>query len=204
VAVVFSGAQQTRDAKPKVSEKPLTAEQLSVYKVVLGDWMAQEMPAMNLAIQTVPLEATGPEGDGDCAKGLDLEPASVAVVHRFRQQDLVQLGRDRTFTLVDPDRQRKDVENNDPEKTIRNGSSIDDAVRNGFAHGLATLSEIQFDKKHQIAIVSYGFYCGGLCGNGGTVVLEKKDSAWQRRGRCHDWISKLTLPLLLQGLGNPV
>jgi hypothetical protein len=182
-------AQNDQEAKLKISDKPLTAEQLAVYRVVLGSWMAQEMPALNLAIQTVPLGDTGPTVDEGCTKGLDLEPASPNVVHRFRQQDLAKLGPSRTLTLVDPDRQRQEVRNNDPEKTVGDGRTIEDAVSNGFAHGLATLSEVRFDKGHKHAIVSYGFYCGMLCGNGGILVLEKVDGVWQRKSRCDEWIS---------------
>jgi hypothetical protein len=199
---VLAAAGHAQDDSPKVSDKPLTAEQLAVYRAVLADWMAREMPAMNLAIQTVPLGDTGPGVDDECGKDLDLEAAS-SVVHRFRQQDLAQMGPGRTFTLVDPDLQKKDVENNDPEKSIHEGKSVEDAVRNGFAHGLATLSEVRFDKKHQVAIVSYGFYCGGLCGNGGMVILEKKDGAWRLRSRCHEWISLLGLPVPAQRLSRP-
>jgi hypothetical protein len=188
-AVGFAASQDSTETKPKVSDKPLTAEQLAVYRVVLGSWMAEEMPAINLAVQTTPLEKTGVFGDEDCEKGLDIEPATPAVVHRFRQQDLAQLGSSRTFTLVDKDRQEQEVRSNDPEKTVGDGRTIDDAVRNGFAHGLATLSEIRFDKGHKHAIVSYGFFCGSLCGNGGTVVLEKIDGEWRRKSNCHDWIS---------------
>ncbi len=190
----LAAGQDAPEARPKVSDKPLTAEQLAVYRVVLGSWMAQEMPALNLAVETVPLGDTGPAADESCSKGLDLEPASPIIVHRFRQQDLAQMGPSRTLTLVDPDRQRQEVRDNDPEKTIGDGRTIEDAVRNGFAHGLATLSEIRFDKGHKHAIVSYGFYCGSLCGNGGTVVLEKIDGSWQRKSRCGEWISRQTLP----------
>ena len=185
----FASGQDDKQPKMKVSEKPLTAEQLAVYRVVLGNWMAQEMPALNLAVETVPMGDTGPSGDDSCSKGLDLEPASPNVVHRFRQQDLAQLVPGRTFTLVDRDQQSREVRDNDPEKTVGEGRSIEDAVRNGFSHGLATLSEIRFDKQHKHAIVSYGFYCGSLCGNGGAVVLEKVDGAWQRKSRCGEWIS---------------
>ena len=185
----LASGQDSTEAKPKVSDKPLTAEQLAVYRVVLGSWMAQEMPALNLAAETVPLGDTGPTADESCSKGLDLETASPTLVHRFRQQDLAQLGPSRTLTLVDPDLQKQDVRNNDPGKTFGDGRSIEDAVRNGFAHGLATLSEIRFDKGHKHAIVSYGFYCGSLCGNGGALVLEKIDGVWQYKSRCGDWIS---------------
>jgi len=188
-AVGLAAGQDDPEARLKVSDKPLTAEQLAVYRVVLGNWMAQEMPALNLAVQTVPFPTSGGFDASGCLKDLDLEPASPTVVHRFRQQDLAQLGPARTFTLVDPDRQRKEVHDNDPEKTIGDGRTIEDAVRNGFAHGLATLSEIRFDKKHKHVIVSYGFYCGSLCGNGGALLLEKIDGVWQRKSRCDEWIS---------------
>lgn len=181
-------ATAQNDSKPMVSTQPFTSEQLAVYRAVLGNWMANEMPTMNLSIQTVPLEANEPSGDKDCAKGLDLEPVAPALVHQFRDTDFAQLS-SRRIVLVDPERGRKDAEDNDPDKTYGNGSSIEDAVRNGFAHGLATLSEIQFDKNHTHAIVAYSFFCGRLCGNGGTVVLEKTDAGWRRNGRCQDWIS---------------
>jgi hypothetical protein len=199
----LAAGQDAQKAGLKVSEKPLTAEQLAVYRVALGGWMAQEMPALNLAIQTVPLGDTGPTGDDSCSKELDLEPATPNVVHRFRQQDLAQLGPGRTLTLVDPDRQSREVRDNDPEKTVGEGRSIEDAVRNGFSHGLATLSEIRFDKQHKHAIASYGFYCGSLCGNGGAVVLEKVDGAWRRKSQCGDWISRQTLPAEPAAGSNP-
>jgi hypothetical protein len=181
-------AQETSGAKPKVSDKPLTAEQLAVYRSVLGNWMESELSTVNLSVQTEPLQSSGPAGDQECAKGLKLEPGPAALVHRFRAQDLPQLGSDK-IVLVDPDRQRKDVAENDPERTIGKGRSIEDAVRNGFAHGLVTLSEIRFDKGHKQAIVSYSFFCGSLCGNGGIVVLEKTETGWRRKSRCQDWIS---------------
>jgi hypothetical protein len=180
-------AQSTREAETTISDKPLTAEQLAVYRSVLGNWMEGELSTVNLAIQTAPLASSGPFGGEECAKGLELEPAP-AVIHRFRVQDLSQLG-SKNVVLVDPDKQRKEVAENDPERTVRDGKSIADAVRNGFAHGLVTLSEIRFDKEHKLAIVSYGFFCGSLCGNGGTVVMEKTDAGWRRKSRCDEWIS---------------
>jgi hypothetical protein len=183
-AVALAAAQE---AKPKVSEKPLTAEQIAIYRPILSQWMREGWNSVNLAVQTVPLDATGPSGDSECAKGLDLEPA-LAEVHRFRAADLAKLGSG-NIALVDPDRQRDEVRENDPERTVGKGKSIEEAVNNGFAHGLFTLSEIRFDKEHKLAIVSYGFFCGSLCGNGGTMVLEKTGAGWSRKKSCHDWIS---------------
>jgi len=178
---------------PRVSDKPLTAEHLAVYRVVLHGWMDNEVRVVNLADKTVQIRTSGLMSAEGCDKGLDLEPVSPSLVHRFRAQDLPQLGSDK-IVLVDPEQQTKEIAENDPERTIGKGRSIEDAVRNGFEHGLVTLGEIRFSKDHNFAIVAYGFRCGGLCGNGGTAVLEKKDGAWQRKRQCNDWISALTYP----------
>ena len=182
-----------QQGEPKVSSRPLTAEQLAVYRAVLHGWMDNEVLVVNLADKTEPVRTSGPMSDEGCAKGLDLEPVSPALLHRFRAQDLPQLGSDK-IVLVDPEQQTKEIAENDPERTIGKGRSIEDAVRNGFEHGLVTLSEIRFSKDHNFAIVAYGFRCGGLCGNGGTAVLEKKDGVWQRKRQCDDWISALPYP----------
>lgn len=176
------------EPKPKVSETPLTAEQLAVYRSVLRGWMENELSTINLAIQTVPLPTGGAFDTTECGKGLKLEADLPDAVHRFRPQDLAQLGSAK-IVLVDPERQRREVHENDPEKTVGEGRSIEDAVSNGFAHGLITLSEIRFDKEHKHAIVSYSFFCGSLCGNGGGATLEKVNGEWKLKSRCHEWIS---------------
>jgi hypothetical protein len=191
LVLVFAGlaaAQEAAESKPKVSDQPLTAEQLAVYRVALHGWMENEVSTINLSVQTIPFPTSGAFDAGDCGKDLNLEPVVAGVVHRFRPADLPQLGSDK-IGLVDPERQRNEVAENDPGKTIGEGRSIEDAVRNGFAHGLVTVSEIRFDKAHKHAIVSYSFFCGSLCGNGGTVILEKVDGAWRRKSQCSNWIS---------------
>jgi hypothetical protein len=186
-AIAAAAALHAQEAKPKVSDKPLTAEQLAVYRVILHGWTDDGKSTVNLGIETGPL-STGASDAGECAKGLNLEPDSPALVHRFRATDLPQLGSDK-IGLVDPEKQTEEIKENDPERTIGKGRSIDDAVSNAFAHGLVTLSEIRFDKDHKHAMVSYSFFCGGLCGNGGAVVLEKIDGVWKRKTSCSDWIS---------------
>ena len=38
-------------------------------------------------------------------------------------------------------------------------------------------------------MMSYSFRCGSLCGQGGTVVFEKKDGVWKKSQNCGGWIS---------------
>jgi hypothetical protein len=176
--------------RPVVSLTPLSSEQLAVYRAVLASWTGNEMLDVNLADRTVPLDETSPFHDEECGKGLELEPASPKLVHRIRAEDLSQLGSAR-IRLVETERGHKEVRENDPENTMRKGGSVDDAVKNGFAHGLFTLSEIRFDKMHKHAVVSYGFVCGGLCGNGATVILVKGKDGWTlTKDRCSQWISR--------------
>jgi hypothetical protein len=185
VAPTIAAPQQPTESKPKISEKPLTPDQLAIYKAILHDWpygaKQQTKSTVHLSIQTTPAEA-----DEDCAKGL--EP-SANEVHRFRPEDLAQLGPSK-IALVDPEAQRKEVAENDPGKHIGKGTSIAEAVANGFAHGLVTLGEIRFDQSHTHALAHYDFSCGNLCGNGATVILEKaKSGAWFIKSRCSVSIS---------------
>jgi len=73
---------------------------------------------------------------------------------------------------------------------MREGKSVEDAVRNAFATGLFSMSEIAFDKDHHHAVVSYSFWCGFLCGHGKTVVFEKVNGMWRNTNRnCGGWVS---------------
>jgi hypothetical protein len=179
------------DARPAVSPDPLTSEQLAVYRAVLVAWTDADAPPGNLANRTTPFSAAGSTSDAECGKGLDLEPLSPNLVHRILPGDVALLGAQK-LKLIDPELGAEEVRKNDPERSIRSGSSIEDAVRNGFAHGLLTLGEIRFDKTHNHAIVAFSFVCGGLCGHGGTIILKKTESGWQKSGACDTWISQTT------------
>ena len=190
IVVIFCAAQAIAQAEkeqpPKVSDSPLTSDELAIYHAVLDGWMRDTNQPIFLSIQTVPLD---PENEG-CGKNAPaLEKADPRMVHRFRNGDIAKLGRAK-LTLVDPEAQKKQVAENDPGKAIREGKSVDDAVKGGFDHGLVSLSEVRFDEKHERAIVWYGFVCGSLCGNGATVVMEKQDGVWTLKGFCSSWISR--------------
>jgi len=185
VVALLPQAAKPPDTQPRISDQPLTSDQLAIYREILHGWMDDQKHPVHLSIQTVPLE----KDSDDCAKKVSLEKIDPLLIHRFRKEDVEQLG-SKMIELVDPDVQRREVEKNDPGKAIRSGVTVDDAVNNGFAHGLVTLSEIRFDQKHELAIVWYGFRCGGLCGNGGTAVMEKKNGVWQNKSYCSMWVSR--------------
>jgi len=190
-----AAATGQNDTNPVVSLAPLSSEQLAVYRAVLASRVGNDKSTVNLSSQTVPFSPTD-DRNKDCGKGLDMEPASPTLVHQIRPDDLGKLSSAK-IKLIDPERGAKEVRENDPRDSIRRGSSVDSAVRNGFAHGLTTLSEIWFDKSHTHAIVAISFYCGMLCGNGSTNVLKKSETGWvfSNSDACGTiWISRLSLP----------
>jgi hypothetical protein len=172
-----------KEAKPLISRQALSAEQLSVYSVVLAAWMDNDQGThpVHLAIQTTPFALS--DMDSDCGRNLRMTEGSTREVHQFRPEDLKTLLPSKV-ELVDPNNQGKEVAENDPHTSIRKGKSIETAVENAFAHGLTTLGEIHFDKSHTHAIVSYNFSCGATCGNGSTAILERKDGAWHILSHC--------------------
>lgn len=187
-AVGLAFGQSVEDVKPTLSEKPFTAEQLAVYRTVFSEWFRGDKAAVNLAVQSTPVDPNDKSTDNVCLKGLSLEPIIPGQVHRFREEDSTKLGL-ANLRFVDPEKQLKEIAENDPGKAIREGKSVDDAVKNGFAHGMTSISEIQFDRDHTHAVVSMSHVCGRLCGSGRTILLEKKNGVWTLRSQCGGWMS---------------
>ena len=162
--------------------------QLAVYRTMLVSWFQEDRAKVNLGGLTDSIHSTSDSLDKGCYKGLNLEAVPVGQVHVIRPEDLAQLG-PFEFHLVDPKAGEEEVSNNDPGEAIQKGETVDDAVKDGFTHGLLTLGEIQFNKAHTHALVSFSFVCGRLCGNGTTMVLEKKGGMWRKKAQCGGWVS---------------
>lgn len=93
---------------------------------------------------------------------------------------------------------RKNVKLVDPKKwrmpsagtSIPSGKPSAEAVSAAFAAGLLTFSRIIFDQQYKVAIFTYSFQCGGLCGGGGGVIFDRTASGWkQREMPCGGWVS---------------
>jgi hypothetical protein len=197
-----AGGQQALDAKPKVSETPLTAEQLAVYRAVLliafgGDTKCNKQGericlsilygegGINLSDQTSTIDHLDA---GDCLKRLSIEKNIPSEIHHFRMEDVANLG-SMKIRLVDPDQRMKWIHEHNPDDGRREGRTAKAVVEDGFEHGLTTLSEIQFDESHTHAIVSISYECGWVCGDGATMLMEKKGGVWTRKKQCGGWIS---------------
>jgi hypothetical protein len=175
--------------KPKENRSPLSEDELAIYKAVLQRRLFEGWTSLNVSAKTYPLDATShrSELDCECLQDIYLEESSLAF-HSFHRltRDILPGKRMR---LVDPETQAATVRANDPGRTMGE-KTVKQAVRDAFATGLFSLSEIAFDRDHRYAVVSYSFWCGMLCGNGATLVLEKIGGEWKITDRqCGGWIS---------------
>ncbi len=191
VAVAAVAVSLTLEAdenrKPRLGKAPLTADAIAVYRAFLAQYDNGAPGQVNLADRTVALEVS--EHDQGCVKGIEFEDLAEAQsrIHRLSPDVFAE---NKKVRLVDPKVQMAEVKRNDPGEAIRRGKRVEDAVGAGFAAGYLELSEIAFDKSHRQAVLTYGFYCGALCGHGGILVFENVGGQWKRSKRvCSEWIS---------------
>jgi hypothetical protein len=150
--------------------RPLSTEQMEIYRAFLVHWTWQK--------KQVPMAAS--KGSTSMRQNIQTRP-STSSTRRQLPKNIV---------LVDPDRQSTVIKGNDPDRTMRQGTPVKDAVDAAFASGLLTLSEFAFDKTHRYAVMSFSFVCGALCGHGETIIFQKLNGKWNRtERRCGGWVS---------------
>jgi hypothetical protein len=187
---------QDQTSKPKISDESLTADQIAVYRGVLKDYTKGSKGPLNVANRTEPLGDSRPMFDEACFKEVEasVPKPSVPISHSLETSQMPDI----QIVFVDPDRQQKLIDKNDPQNLVtkaiddhehRHCAQVDESVKDAFEVGMFTLSEILFDKQHRRAAVAYSFVCGGLCGNGDTLILTKSGKSWKVTKRCGGWVS---------------
>jgi len=180
-------AVRESDLKTERNMGRLSADEVAVYQAVLHQWNSNAH-TLNVANRTFPLDALSSNSSCECLRNVDVQSlASASHSFHYLTQTVFP---ESNVRLVDPDEQLTTVRRNDPHSGMAVGKSVERAVKDAFASGLFSLSEIAFDREHHLALVSYGFVCGSLCGNGGRLLLEKVDGVWKIKGReCGGWVS---------------
>ena len=190
----MSSAQE-EPSKPVLSNSPLTADEVAIFRAVIKDYLKGSHGVMQLADTTAPTDQS-PTSVRTCADEISakLDPQSLRVIHRIDPSVVTGL----PVRLADPDAQEKEIKANDPQNLIRGAidhgrkvttKQLDDSATKAFNSALFTLSEVVFDQKHVNAVVSYSFFCGSLCGNGNTLALRKVGTLWKVSNHCGGWVS---------------
>jgi hypothetical protein len=152
VALCFPFTAFTDD-KPIKATTPLSADEVAIYRAVLQKYGSAESGTLNVSIKTFPFVPESPTSglkDSDCVKGIQLGNLSV-VSHSFHELPTDVLT-GKGMTLVDPKKHAKIARANDPSNTIPKGKSVDNAVKDAFASGLFSMSEIAFDEDTIMAL----------------------------------------------------
>jgi hypothetical protein len=164
---------------PSIVSSPLGAAQLAIYRGFLAAWNIGAKTPLNVASVTEPFSPPDDDLKG-CLRGFPKTHTAIGhtiPAHAFDGLDV---------HLVDPRLHQK----RDPGNAMRNGEPVKDAVNAGLAAGIFTFSEMVFNSDHSRATFTYSFVCGGLCGNGGTIIFQHKNGKWtQEKHPCGSWIS---------------
>lgn len=176
--------------RPIKVASPLDSDETAIYIVLIKQWNAGQTKTLNVSARTSPLGSVSSLEEQGCECLSGLAPESLLKAsHSFHVLTANDLS-PADIRLVDPEKQMAMVAENDPGRTMHKGISVAEAVENGFAKGLFSLSEIAFDEERRHAVVSYGFHCGMKCGNGATLLFEKVNGKWKETDRtCGGWIS---------------
>ncbi|HEU5415002.1 MAG TPA: hypothetical protein VFW31_14635 [Candidatus Angelobacter sp.] len=195
-AALFLGGLQGQDHAPKplISKEPLTSEQIVIYRAVLVDYTQGEDTRLNIA-NTTELFSVGFGLEPDCLKGFVMPVKSGSnIVHKMEAAVLLNS----SMALVNPEKQGELVKQNDPANLVHRAidehehvsdKELDKSVKQAFATGLFTFSEIVFNKQHTRAMLQYSFVCGELCGNGKTIIMKNVAGKWKKSKVCGGWIS---------------
>ncbi|MBS0456068.1 MAG: hypothetical protein JSS44_01885 [Proteobacteria bacterium] len=156
-----------------------------IYENFLNQWTGKDHRPINVDRAADALSQEGLADAAQCAKQADGK-----VVQWAAARPIEDLGRVIVHLPYVHFVDRSTWKADDPRARIAAGETVDSAVEAGFAHGLLTLSAISYDATGQMATFTYAFVCGGLCGNGGSVVYRKTEKGWvQGAHPCGGWIS---------------
>ncbi len=161
VLLIFFGASvlgNTAPAEPVKSKVPLSADEIAVYGAVLRQYITSKATdRLNVSERTYPFDpdSRGSGVTADCLRGIELQNlAGVAHTFHVLKPNVLTV---KNARLVDPGKQSQVVRENDPDKTLRKGKSVSEAVHDAYSTALFLLSEIVFDKEKRHAVVSYRY-----------------------------------------------
>jgi len=161
------------------------SDEAAIYKAFLNHWGGEKHSQLLVSMAADPPESQIVKQYVECAHDAGYKNISWQVSTSKRNLKEV-IGNLSYVRLIDP----KDWHPRDPDALIAKGHSVGEAVDTGISHALMSFSTITFDKERDLAVFSYSFECGSLCGTGGDVLFVKSATGWvQSPHRCGGWMA---------------
>jgi hypothetical protein len=164
LAIVFQTGELKAQEVPATSSpaQPASAEVLVIYRNFLKTYIKGTRSALNVARTTIPFKPDDSNRE-DCLTAFSDDDLKVTSSHSFTPDAFPGAA----VKLVAP---RHDTSG-------------------GFTPDTFTFSDIVYDASHTHAAFSYAYICGGLCGNGSTVVYVRAGGVWKPAAtQCPSWI----------------
>jgi hypothetical protein len=177
------------------------ADETEVYSVFLRQFQDTRHSKLDVARFTHAAPNMSHPGNLSCVDGLKMveirTPRLAVSLEKLAETAGVP------FTLVGPDNgvtkpevmppppppAAADDDSSTPEQAIAKRQRELQNMSPPDEHGLLTLSRIAFDVSRSYALLSYSYSCGGLCGEGGSLLLVKASGKWVIARRCSTQIS---------------
>ena len=159
-------------------------EESKLYAMFLDNWAGNRAKILHVARIAKPPTAEDLAEYATCLK--TFRPGEMQNPTMALELSKTPLARRRNVKLVDPATWRIPSGGT----TVPSGQPSAEAVSAAFAAGLLTFTRAIFDEQHKVAIFTYSFVCGGLCGGGNGIIFDMTPSGWQQREMpCGGWIS---------------
>jgi len=169
------------DRAPGPAETP--SVEIEVYEAVLRSWFGRSHSGVLVDERLGSAPQPSDEEVSDCLKGVDFRSGASPALESLRDAKFKRKG----VRLVDGAKWHADDEQLNT--AVTHGEFHDADLERAFEHALSRFSQIQFDKDGRLALLTFSYVCGDLCGSGSTLLMKKSANRWTVMKRCRQWVS---------------
>jgi hypothetical protein len=193
----LAAAAHKLSTEPVLTTAPLTPERVAIYRDFLAAYAADPAntggPVLNVVMVTEPFTPTSNmDPDQPCLWADDIDNLTTPQLHKL-SPEAVPSARIHLVDLREPEPVHTAHTLSVPVPFVHRKNAAPPPPPPPAAtprpSTLLTLSEIVFNKKHNLAAFHYSYTCGEECGHGETILYEMHDGAWKpTKSGCSKWV----------------
>jgi hypothetical protein len=171
----------TRAGPPADGDKSLepatSGVEIDVYEAVLHSWFGGLDSNVEVDEHLDSAPALSDKGVPNCLDGIDFRPDPLPALDSLRGATFRRKGVRVVATWY--------AKHQRPRAAAVRDEFHDTGPQQAFA--LSTFSHIQFDQDRRLALLTFSYVCGNLCGSGSTLLMKKSANGWKVLKRCLEW-----------------